>query len=397
MRHYTQLLRAAVTALLVLAAVEGAAVAGPFEDAKAAHDRGDYATALRLVRPLAEQGNADAQYNLGVMYDHGTGVAQDYREAMKWYRLAAAQGNPAAQHGLGFMYVYGRGVSQDYKEASKWFRLAAVRRHTTSQYALGSLYLHGYGVPQDYAEAAKWFHLAAEQGSAHAQNSIGFMYRNGMGSPQDYKAAVKWFRLAAAQGNPSAQINLGEMYGAGQGVPQDNIRSYMWLYPNAATALQELTAKMTPAEIERSLDMAKRCQEANYEYCGELATSVPMQSEGGIYVVPVLINDAFTLNFVVDSGAADVSIPADVVTTLMRTGTLKESDFLGEKTYVLADGSKVPSQTFRIRSLKVGNKVLENVIGSIATVQGSLLLGQSFLGRFKSWSVDNTKHALVFE
>ena len=62
---------------------------------------------------------------------------------------------------------------------------------------------------------------------------------------------------------------------------------------------------------------------------------------------------------------------------------------------MLADGSTVPSQTFRIKSLKVGNKVLENVVGSIASVKGSLLLGQSFLSRFKSWSVDNTKHALL--
>jgi predicted aspartyl protease len=103
------------------------------------------------------------------------------------------------------------------------------------------------------------------------------------------------------------------------------------------------------------------------------------------------------LDFVVDSGATDVSIPADVVMTLMRTGTLAKSDFLGEKTYVLADGSTVPSQTFRIRSLKVGSKVLQNVSGSVASVEGSLLLGQSFLSRFKSWSVDNAKHALVFE
>jgi predicted aspartyl protease len=101
------------------------------------------------------------------------------------------------------------------------------------------------------------------------------------------------------------------------------------------------------------------------------------------------------LDFVVDSGAADVSIPADVVSTLMRTKTLKETDFLGEQTYVLADGSKVPSQTFVIRSLKVGNIVLENVNGSVASVHGSLLLGQSFLRRFKSWSVDNSKHALL--
>jgi hypothetical protein len=125
--------------------------------------------------------------------------------------------------------------------------------------------------------------------------------------------------------------------------------------------------------------------------------AIPMHIDGGTYVVPVLINDAITLEFVVDSGAADVSIPADVVMTLMRTGTLRKSDFLGQKTYVLADGSKVPSETFLIRSLKVGNKVLENVNASVAPVQGELLLGQSFLSRLKSWSVDNTKHALIFE
>ena len=106
-------------------------------------------------------------------------------------------------------------------------------------------------------------------------------------------------------------------------------------------------------------------------------------------MVPVLINGVIELNFTVDSGAADVSIPADVLMTLLRTGTLKDSDFLGTQTYVLADGSRVPSQTFRIRMLKVGDRVIENVIGSVADVRGSLLLGQSFLGKFKSWSVDN--------
>jgi predicted aspartyl protease len=74
-----------------------------------------------------------------------------------------------------------------------------------------------------------------------------------------------------------------------------------------------------------------------------------------------------------------------------------ESDFLDTKTYVLADGSKVKSRRFRIKSLKVGDTVVENVMGSVAPVQGSLLLGQSFLEHFKSWSIDNTKHALVLE
>jgi predicted aspartyl protease len=125
------------------------------------------------------------------------------------------------------------------------------------------------------------------------------------------------------------------------------------------------------------------------------ATLIPVKAQGGTYVVPVLINKAITLNFVIDSGASDVSIPADVVLTLVRSGTLQRSDFIGTKTYRLADGSTVPSTTFRIRSLTMNNVVIENVTGSIAPVAGELLLGQSFLTRFKAWSIDNAKQALV--
>jgi clan AA aspartic protease (TIGR02281 family) len=125
--------------------------------------------------------------------------------------------------------------------------------------------------------------------------------------------------------------------------------------------------------------------------------SVPMRREGSTYTVPVLINGALTLDFILDTGASDVSIPADVVLTLIRTGTISSSDFLGKQTYVLADGSEVPSETFRIRSLKVGNKTIENVTARVASIKGKLLLGQSFLGRFKSWSIDNSKHSLVLD
>jgi clan AA aspartic protease (TIGR02281 family) len=127
------------------------------------------------------------------------------------------------------------------------------------------------------------------------------------------------------------------------------------------------------------------------------ATLVPLQIRGGTFTVPVSINGKLTLNFVVDSGAADVSIPADVASTLMRTGTLAAGDFLGNQTYVLADGSTVPSQTFRIKSLKLGEKTIENVTGSIGSPKSELLLGQSFLRRFKSWSIDNQRQMLVLE
>ena len=123
--------------------------------------------------------------------------------------------------------------------------------------------------------------------------------------------------------------------------------------------------------------------------------TIRMAKSGGVYVVPVRFNETITLSAIVDSGASDVSIPADIVLTLMRTKTVSEEDFLGEQTYVLADGSRVPSQRFRIRSLKVGNKVIENVVASIASVKADILLGQSFLSKFKSWSVDNEQHTLI--
>ena len=123
-------------------------------------------------------------------------------------------------------------------------------------------------------------------------------------------------------------------------------------------------------------------------------TPVAMQADSGTFVVPVRINGVLTLNFTVDSGAADVSIPADIVMTLTRTGTLNSADFLGEQTYKLADGSTVPSQTFVIRSLQVGDKVVDDVRGSVASVKGVPLLGQSFLSRLNSWSLDNGRHVL---
>jgi clan AA aspartic protease (TIGR02281 family) len=124
---------------------------------------------------------------------------------------------------------------------------------------------------------------------------------------------------------------------------------------------------------------------------------VKMVENGGIYHVPVVINDALKLDFIVDSGASDVAIPADVVGTLIRTGTVKKSDFIGTETYRLADGSAVSSRTFIIRSLKVGDRTVTDVRASIADVNGPLLLGQSFLKRFKSWSQENAAHELVLQ
>ena len=113
---------AGIVMALILTGCDGA---GPYEDGLAAYERGDYATALRLWRPLAEQGNAGAQHILGLMYDSGQGVPQDLAEAVKWYRLAAEQGYGSAQLNLATMYARGDGVPPDYVQAHMWFNLAA--------------------------------------------------------------------------------------------------------------------------------------------------------------------------------------------------------------------------------------------------------------------------------
>ena len=99
--------------------------AAPLDDAKAANDRDGYAQTVKILRPLAEQGYAAAQTNLGFMYAEGQGVTQDHQEALKWYRLAAAQGFAGAQSNIGRVYLRGFGVTQDYQEALKWIMLAA--------------------------------------------------------------------------------------------------------------------------------------------------------------------------------------------------------------------------------------------------------------------------------
>src|SRR5262249_20977092 len=115
--------------------------AGPGEDAMVAYARGDYATAVQLLRPLADQGDAQAQYNLGVLYENGQGVPQNSAEAVEWYRKAAEQGEARAQNNLASMYASGQGVPQNYAEAMKWLRRAADQENARAQQGLGFMYL----------------------------------------------------------------------------------------------------------------------------------------------------------------------------------------------------------------------------------------------------------------
>ena len=127
------------------------------------------------------------------------------------------------------------------------------------------------------------------------------------------------------------------------------------------------------------------------------SSAVRMRVDAGAYIVRGSINNQLTLDFILDSGASEVSIPIDIVKTLVRTGTVVSTDFLDAAKFQLADGSVVPQLRFRIRSLSVGDRAVEDVVATVGDVSSAPLLGQSFLGRFKSWSIDNQVGILNLE
>ena len=154
--------------LALLLAGAGLIVNADFDEGSDAYEKGDYATALREWQPLAEQGDSNAQYNLGVMYAKGEGVLQDYKAAAQWYRRAAEQGNAVAQFNLGVMYDQGKGVPQDDKAAVQWYRRAAEQGDSYAQYNLGLMYAQGQGVPQDDVYGHMWTNIAASGGAKNA-------------------------------------------------------------------------------------------------------------------------------------------------------------------------------------------------------------------------------------
>ena len=140
--------------------------------AKAAHDRGDYAEAMRWFRKAADLGNANAMENIGMLYRTGQGVIRDDAEALRWWRKAADLGDANAMFQIGAAYRDGRGVNRDYIEAMRWFRPSAERGNMHAMTAIGFLYQHALGVNADYVEAIRWYRKAAALGDARARQRL---------------------------------------------------------------------------------------------------------------------------------------------------------------------------------------------------------------------------------
>ncbi len=147
-------------------------VSGKYIKGSNFYEQGEHKEAAIWFRKAAEQGHAQAQSNLGVMYSEGQGVDKDYNEAVKWCRKAADQGYAQAQTNLCIMYSEGKGVEQDYNEAARWCRKASEQGNGQAQAILGIMCSKGQGVEQDTEEAIKWFEKASEQGIDYARGAL---------------------------------------------------------------------------------------------------------------------------------------------------------------------------------------------------------------------------------
>ena len=142
---------------------------GNYQVVYEAYDKGNFKLEFEQFKLLADQGNAEGQFGLGLLYEKGKGVNQDYRKAIHWWLLAAEQGYAKAQYNLGLLYKKGKGVNQDYKKAIHWWLLAAEQGYTKAQYNLGLMYALGRGVIKDYIEADKWASIAIAYGNVKGE------------------------------------------------------------------------------------------------------------------------------------------------------------------------------------------------------------------------------------
>lgn len=162
-----------------------------------AYDVGDYATAYTHYKALAEQGNAIAQFNLGIMYKKGRGVTKDCAKAVEWFRKAANQGDAIAQYQLGKMYLSGQGVPQNYVEAFKWIQGSAELGYAKAQYHIGNMYKSGQGVAENKVLAYMWFSVAVSR-SYYPENRKASMARNSLAARMTPSEIAEAQRLSQA-------------------------------------------------------------------------------------------------------------------------------------------------------------------------------------------------------
>lgn len=180
-----------------------------FSQAETAFENQNYAYSARILKPLALNGHAQAQYLLATQYDLGLGIKRNASLSFYWYKKAARAGINIAQHNLAVAYAQGNGIDADLKKAVTWWERAANAGNTDSQYNLGIIYAAGRGsIKADMKKAMKWWRMAAMSGDPAAQFNLGAIYANGIGQTSRTCEASRWWKKSAANGFAQAEMAL---------------------------------------------------------------------------------------------------------------------------------------------------------------------------------------------
>ncbi len=172
------------------------------------HQNEEYATAIKMYRQIAKQGNTVAQQLLGSLYMSGKGIEQSDAKAIYWFKKSAEQDEAIAQYYLGMLYLEGKGVQQNFSKAFDWLHKSAEQEDSLAQYQLGIMYLKGIAVEQKYFMAAHWFRKAADHQEAIAQLQLGNLYSQGKGLSQSNEEALYWYSKAAEHGLKEAKLMI---------------------------------------------------------------------------------------------------------------------------------------------------------------------------------------------
>ena len=204
-----------------------------FEQGRTCLKNGNNEQAVECFTKAAEQGHAEAQFQLGLCYKKGVGASQDDARAVRWFAKAAANGHAEAQYHLGLCCETGTGTDKDAAKAVHCFTKAAEQGHAAAQFCLGQCCRKGSGTKKDPVKAVYWYEKAAEQGYEKAQCNLAFCYETGLGTGQNPVNALHWYTKAAEQGDAFAQYTVGKYFAHGTGVSKDAVKAVFW-YTKAA-------------------------------------------------------------------------------------------------------------------------------------------------------------------
>ncbi|MBV8393808.1 MAG: SEL1-like repeat protein [Alphaproteobacteria bacterium] len=258
----------------------------------------------------------------------------------------------------------------------------AEQGNPAAQLQVSAWYSSGFNFPKDDREAVNWLKRSAAQNYAPSLSVLGLRYETGRGVPQDRAEAVRLFRLAAARGNKIAAIHLERF---GEPVPPATINDPVNAPDKRVSSLVMQATGAPSMAAAASGPMVG----------GGGAFMIPLRSVAGVLTVPVLLNGSVSATFVLDSGAAGVTVPETLIDALRKAGKLSDADMGGSVRHVLANGSTSTDRAFVLRSVQVGPTTATNVQASTAPAKAPPLLGQTFLRQFASWSIDNQSQMLV--